>query len=424
MSKNRHDVRYAKYLILQFLLTVVGTGIISILIVNLIGLEGVQAIKTYLLVNAVGLVLGFISVVFVNEVYIKPINKVNLHLKKLKMQDLTYRTEENIGILTPVGKSLNVLSDSWEHTVYEMQKSYDSLSESSTETKKSVLDTDENFNKTLKVITNFKDAMNTNMNTFKDSSNAIEELAGGVSKVAEATSSIAESSQTTLDETNEGKVVVNQLKEQMTSISKSMLNLSNSIEVLQNDSDEIGLIVSTIKEIAKQTHLLSLNATIEAARAGEQGRGFAVVANEVGKLSQETTLSAEKITGLIEKIQKQTSSTVSSMNSSRKEVVGGVKVVDETFLTFDKIVYLIEKITTEIQEISAISEQMAAGTQEVSSSVSDLYHNSKQLSTDTESLHNLIYQQKDSLSSILTLVSNNDTDSKEIKEHLNSFKIK
>lgn len=64
--------------------------------------------------------------------------------------------------------------------------------------------------------------------------------------------------------------------------------------------ENIGQLTDKILEISSQTELLALNANIEAARAGESGKGFAVVAGEIGKLSQDTTQSAEEIRAISE----------------------------------------------------------------------------------------------------------------------------
>lgn len=57
----------------------------------------------------------------------------------------------------------------------------------------------------------------------------------------------------------------------------------------------LGDLTTVIKDIARQTNLLSLNAAVVAASAGDAGRGFAVVADQVRALSQQAAAAAVKI---------------------------------------------------------------------------------------------------------------------------------
>lgn len=76
------------------------------------------------------------------------------------------------------------------------------------------------------------------------------------------------------------------------------------IRELNEQSQSIENMVSTIAGVAEQTNLLALNAAIEAARAGEHGRGFSVVADEVRKLAASTARATGEIETVISGILK------------------------------------------------------------------------------------------------------------------------
>src|SRR5690606_8844106 len=107
-------------------------------------------------------------------------------------------------------------------------------------------------------------------------------------------------------------------------VEKSLKTVSNIIGSFK----EIDELTSIIKNVAKQTNILSINASIEAARAGEQGRGFAVVAEEIKKLSSETNNASDKISNKVARIEKEVEEVkivIDNLNTIFEMITGSIE---------------------------------------------------------------------------------------------------
>ena len=168
-------------------------------------------------------------------------------------------------------------------------------------------------------------------------------------------------------------------------LDSTRLSVEHAIDSL-NELSKINQLATEILSIANKTNLLSLNASIEAARAGEAGRGFAVVASEIRKLAEQSVNSANEIQKIIGTINDKTNDTVRIAKKAEDvvEVQGeslenAEKVFAQIQSRFEELLSNLNEITggidtiaeaksvtiDSIQSISAVSEETAASSEEV-----------------------------------------------------------
>lgn len=239
---------------------------------------------------------------------------------------------------------------------------------------------------------------------------AITEMSKATAEIASNSEQAASVAEQGADSCESGKEVVVNTQQSIQNLASEVQTTNDIISELNENTQQITTIISTIQGIAEQTNLLALNAAIEAARAGEHGRGFAVVADEVRSLSQKTTSSTEEIQRMINELQQTTQQATSVMENSRSmtsDAVEQANVASEALIG----------LASSIGEIKGTSIQIATATEEQSCVCDDISGHTKQINDIAEQLTNEAQGQLESAQEFRGL-------SKKLFELVGKFKVK
>lgn len=212
---------------------------------------------------------------------------------------------------------------------------------------------------------------------------------------------------TTVEEGN--KAVAEQLR--LAEVNRTaMAEVEQTVRELEESAVRITTMTTYVSEIAKQTTMLSLNASIEAARAGEAGRGFAVVAGEVNKLAEQSAQSVKHIYAAVGEITTSMDKVKNSVAQSMQLFGEQEQATGQTRESFSAIRESVERISTgihqlaedmqhsnelstqvqqAIENISAITEQSAASSEEITASTSEQQRSFADASVKVKSLRDI-----------------------------------
>jgi methyl-accepting chemotaxis protein len=259
---------------------------------------------------------------------------------------------------------------------------------------------------------------------------AIQEEAASVYEISESmTSSLAVVNQSII--TSEGVVQksdlmsrkvedgwnkINDVNEHMRTLNITIDHSAETVNDLKLSLQEINKLLEGIKTIAGQTNLLALNASIESARAGEQGKGFAVVADQIRNLSNQSKDIIDEINHVTSKIFEKSDRASKMSQEGTAAAEEGIKIISEVATYFDDIKNTYQATNKElsgsmkqisdaannfilvqeqITNLSSISEENSASTQEILSIIEDENSKVAYINSSLEEVHMLSKKLKD-----------------------------
>lgn len=371
-------------------------------------------VTTLIIVIAFALALGIVITVIVSRYISKPIIWVTKDVEKKAELDFS---EDNGSTMKKyssrkdeIGKmveSITIMSNNIRDFIIKTSDSSEQIAASSQELTATSEQTAIASDEVSKTIMEIAQGANDQARDTEKTATNVEELGNLLEEELELVKELDTSVVDIDSEKEQGMLIIKSLVEQNNETNSTSSLVYDAIMSNNESAVKIENASTMIQNIADQTNLLALNAAIEAARAGDAGRGFAVVAEEIRNLAEQSNNFTSEIGLVIAELKNKSVDAVNKIKEVRKNVEAQSEKVMETEERFTKIASaidvskeIIEKLANStklmtknknniidlVQNLSAISEENAAGTQEASASMEEQNAAVQEIANSSEGL--------------------------------------
>lgn len=383
-----------------------------------------SSILWMLIISVGGVVIGILSLLALQRLFLKPINRLGRQARIMAQGDLTGEDIE-VASNDELGDLVTAFNE-MKHNLVGLIRRVGEASDKVTAYSEELYASTDHVATTTQGVSRLFEEMNVaaqgSSKRAEEGTIGVNQAVDGLNQIAAASQGVNEQTIHTLEAANGGLETVQLAEKRMQEIRRANELTQQMVNRLSNQSLEIEKITRSITAITEQTNLLALNAAIEAARAGEHGKGFAVVAAEVRKLAEESKQSAIQIQTVVRDIQRDTEQVESAFEESSVHVENGVSQMGEVAEAFREIVSVIEETSRQMSEIAAATEEVSANTTEVAVSVEDMSTNAVSTQRSVEEAGANVEEQLAAIQEINGIAETMSHMSSELKDVVHVFK--
>ncbi|MFO0860570.1 MAG: methyl-accepting chemotaxis protein [Phycisphaerales bacterium] len=207
---------------------------------------------------------------------------------------------------------------------------------------------------------------------------AVKEISATGQDLVRTMESVNENAVETADLASTGRTGLKGMESVMHDLDRATASISDKLGAINERSQKITAVITTITKVADQTNILSINAAIEAEKAGEFGSGFLVIAREIRRLADQTASATLDIEQMVKQMQGAVSAGVMEMDRFADQVRRGVHEVSTAGLQLTEIIDRVNRSTESFKLVNESMQAQSQGAQQISEAMTSLTGNAQQ----------------------------------------------